>query len=106
MIFLYFALSLIGVAALFWIVNNRISMPENFRTIVNVVLGLILVGMCLWLINTYVPMAKSIKTILNIVVVVATCVGVLQAVGLWDRVVRFWDNMIHHRLSEKEPSKT
>ncbi len=40
-------------------------------------------GIILWLINTYVPMAGSIKTILNVVVVVAVCVWVLQAVGLW-----------------------
>lgn len=100
MLLLYCAVSLICVVVVLWFINTRISMPENFRTIVNVVLGLILVGICLWLINTYVPMAGSIKAILNIVVVVATCVGVLQAVGLWDRIVRFWDNMIHHRLSQ------
>jgi hypothetical protein len=45
--------------------------------------------MALWLINSYIPMASSIKTILNVVVVVAVCVWVLQAVGLWDDVTRY-----------------
>jgi predicted membrane protein len=54
--------------------------------------------MGLWLINTYVPMAGSIKAILNIVVVVATCVGVLQAVGLWPQVVRIWSNLTRNRI--------
>lgn len=58
--------------------------------ILNVVLTLIVVGIALELINTYVPMAASIKAILNIVVVVATCIYVLQAVGLWDKIVRMW----------------
>jgi hypothetical protein len=44
---------------------------------------LILVGVGLWMINRFIPMASSIKTILNVVVVVAVCVWVLQAVGLW-----------------------
>jgi hypothetical protein len=45
--------------------------------------------MALYLINTYIPMASSIKTILNVVVVVAVCVWVLQAVGLWSSVSTF-----------------
>jgi predicted membrane protein len=44
---------------------------------------LILVGVGLWMINRFIPMASSINTILNVVVVVAVCVWVLQAVGLW-----------------------
>ncbi len=68
-------------------------MTETIKKFVAVVLGLIIVGIGLWLINTYVPMAGSIKAILNIVVVVATCVGVLQAFGLWEPVVRTWNNM-------------
>jgi len=55
--------------------------------------------MVLWLINTYVPMAGSIKAILNIFVVVATCVGVLQAVGLWSQVVRLWGSITHKASS-------
>jgi hypothetical protein len=50
---------------------------------------LIVVGMGLWLINTYIPMASSIKTILNVVVVVAVCVWVLKAVGLWGSVTSY-----------------
>ena len=38
-------------------------------------------------------MAGSICAILNIVVVIATRVGVLQAVGLWGDVVRLWRNL-------------
>lgn len=65
------------------------------KTILNVVLALIVVGIGLWLVNTYVPMAGSIKAILNIVVVVATCVRVLQAFGLWDRMQRLWSDFSH-----------
>jgi len=57
--------------------------------LVNLVLVLIVVGMALYLINRYIPMASSIKTILNVVVVVAVCVWVLQAVGLWSSVSTF-----------------
>lgn len=54
--------------------------------LLNVVIALIVVGVALWLINRYIPMASSIKTILNVVVVVAVCVWVLQAVGLWGQL--------------------
>jgi predicted membrane protein len=57
--------------------------------LINLVIGLIVVGMGLWLINRFIPMASSIKTILNVVVVVAVCVWVLQAVGLWATVTSF-----------------
>jgi len=57
--------------------------------LVNLVVALIVVGMALWVINRFIPMASSIKTILNVVVVVAVCVWVLQAVGLWADVARF-----------------
>jgi predicted membrane protein len=57
--------------------------------LVNLVVVLIVVGVVLYLINRYIPMASSIKTILNIVVVVAVCVWVLQAVGLWSSVTTF-----------------
>jgi predicted membrane protein len=57
--------------------------------LVYVVLVLIIVGMLLWLINTYIPMAGSIKTILNVVVVLAVCVWVLNAFGLWTPVVNY-----------------
>ena len=51
--------------------------------LVSVVLTLIVVGVLLWLVNTFIPMAGSIKTILNAVVVIAVCVWVLNAFGLW-----------------------
>jgi predicted membrane protein len=95
--FLYFAVPLIMVIAVAILLNSAVRMPDNIRPVVNAVLALILVGMALWLVNTYIPMAESIKAILNVVVVVATCVFVLQAVGVWDRVVnlsgRAWTRM-------------
>jgi len=57
--------------------------------LLNVVVILIVVGVALYLINRFIPMASSIKTILNIVVVVAVCVWLLQAVGLWENVRSF-----------------
>jgi hypothetical protein len=57
--------------------------------LINLVVVLIVVGVALWLVNTYIPMAGSIKTILNAVVVIAVCVWVLQAVGLWNSVVNY-----------------
>ena len=57
--------------------------------LVYIVLVLIVVGMALWLINNYIPMAGSIRTILNAVVVIAVCVWVLQAVGLWGTVTSY-----------------
>lgn len=57
--------------------------------LINLVVVLVIVGVALWLINRFIPMASSIKTILNIVVVVAVCIWVLQAVGLWSNVTSF-----------------
>jgi hypothetical protein len=54
--------------------------------------------MALWLINNYVPMAASIRAILNIVVVGATCVFVLQRLGLWGDVVALWNKVVNHRI--------
>ena len=54
--------------------------------LINLVIALIVVGVALYLINRYIPMASSIKSILNIVVVVAVCVWVLQAAGLWNNI--------------------
>ena len=94
----YVAASLVAVAFFAWLINSYVTVPGNIKTILNVVLALIVVGMGLWLINTYVPMAGSIKAILNIVVVIATCVGVLQAVGLWNQVVAMWSNVTNRRF--------
>jgi len=57
--------------------------------LIYVVLALIVVGMVLWLINTYIPMAGSIKAILNVIVVIALCVWLLQAFGLWQTVLNY-----------------
>lgn len=57
--------------------------------LLNLVVILIVVGVGLYLINRYIPMASSIKSILNVVVVVAVCVWVLQATGLWGNVTHF-----------------
>lgn len=92
---LYIAVALVIVALIAAAINRHASAPSRLRTIINVVLALIVVGIALWLINMYIPMAGSIKAILNIVVVVATCVGVLQAVGLWGQVVAMWNDMRH-----------
>lgn len=96
---LYVVLVLIVVAGVARLANSYVPMPANVRPILNIVLVLLVVGMMLWLINTYVPMAGSIKAILNILVVVATCVRVLQAVGLWAQIVKIWDSITSHRIS-------
>ena len=57
--------------------------------LINLVFALIVVGVGLWLINRFIPMASSIKSILNVVVVVAVCIWVLQAVGLWANITSF-----------------
>ena len=57
--------------------------------LIQVIIVLIVVGVLLGLINRYIPMAESIKSILNAVVVIAVCVWVLQAVGLWGDVVSY-----------------
>jgi len=70
----------------------------DIRRIGILALELIVVGVFLWAVNTYVPMAKTIKDILNIVVVLATCVYVLQVVGLWSELVRLWNDLTHRRV--------
>lgn len=57
--------------------------------LINLVFVLIVIGVGLWLINRFIPMASSINTILNVVVVVAVCVWILQAVGLWADITSF-----------------
>jgi predicted membrane protein len=57
--------------------------------IINIVFVLILVGVGLWMINRFIPMAASIKTILNVVVVIAVCVWVLKALGLWGELTSY-----------------
>lgn len=57
--------------------------------LVYIVLLLIVVGVGLWVINRYIPMASSIKAILNVVVVIAVCIWVLKAVGVWGDVLNY-----------------
>jgi predicted membrane protein len=57
--------------------------------LLNIVIALMIIGIGLYLINRFVPMASSIRTILNVVVVVAVCVWVLQATGLWAGMTAF-----------------
>jgi predicted membrane protein len=57
--------------------------------LLNIVIALVVIGLALWLINNFIPMASSIKSILNVVVVVAVCVWLLQAFGLWGRVTTY-----------------
>jgi hypothetical protein len=57
--------------------------------LINLVIVLIIVGVGLYLINRYIPMASAIKSILNVVVVVAVCVWLLQATGMWGSVTNF-----------------
>jgi predicted membrane protein len=90
---LYVAAVLVIVAAVAWLVNNYFRLPSDLMRILNLVLALLVVGIVLWLINTYVPMAGSINAILNIVVVVATCVRVLQVLGLWSKAVETWGSL-------------
>lgn len=87
-------LALIVVGLVYWVLKAYVPLSAQMKTVLNVVLVLIAVGIVLWLINTYIPMAGSIKAILNIVVVIATCVGVLQALGLWDRL---WSTVTNFR---------
>jgi hypothetical protein len=86
------AATLALAAVVAWIINARVPMPASIKSIVNIVLWLIVIGIGLWLINAYIPMAGVIKAILNIVVVIATCVWVLRAFGLWNRVVQLLRN--------------
>jgi predicted membrane protein len=88
-------LALLAVALAARLLNTYIRIPPRFLPVVNLVLALIVVGIVLWVINTFIPMAESIKAILNIVVVVATCVWILQVIGLWGDIVRLWSRFTH-----------
>src|ERR1700722_19330720 len=107
-IYLLIALIVVGLIARF--VNANAEIPGEIKRVVNLVVALIVVGIALWLINTFIPMAQSIKTILNIVVVVATCVFVLQVLGIWNQVVsgckRMWARMTAPRPPEPRLLKT
>jgi len=100
-IYLLIALIVVGLIARF--VNANAGIPAEVKRIANLVVALIVVGIALWLINTFIPMAQSIKTILNIVVVVATCVFVLQALGVWNGLVRGSKEMWARMTAPKPP---
>ena len=70
-----------------WAADCSLDIEEQKKMpLINLVIALIVVGVALYLVNRFIPMASSIKTILNVVVVVAVCVWLLQAVGLWGNV--------------------
>jgi hypothetical protein len=50
--------------------------------LVQFALVIIVVGVLLWLVNTYIPMDSKIKQLLNIVVVVALVIWILKVFGL------------------------
>jgi predicted membrane protein len=103
---LYLLIALIVVALVARGIRPYLPADATIQAIPNVVLALLVVGIVLFLINTYIPMAESIKVILNIVVVVATCVGVLKAVGLWDSIVRTSNKVISsHKLEPPSSSR-
>lgn len=94
MTLLYVVLALIAVAVAARVITTYLPTEGRIKAVPNIVLALIVVGVVLFLINTYIPMAGSIKAILNILVVVAACIGVLQAVGLWGQVVGMWGRLM------------
>jgi len=100
---LYLLIALIVVALVARFVNTSAEIPSEVKRVVNLVVALIIVGVTLWLINTFIPMAQSIKTILNIVVVVATCVFVLQALGVWTQMVRMSKGMWARMTAPRSP---
>jgi hypothetical protein len=55
----------------------------SVMTLIGLVVVLIIVGVLLYLVNTVIPIAPPIKTIINVVVVLAVCLWLLQAFGLF-----------------------
>jgi hypothetical protein len=95
--FIDILVALVIVVGVAWLTRTYIPVTPGVRNILDVVLGLIVVGMLLWLVNAYIPMAGGIKGLLNIVVMIACCVWVLKAFGLWDQLVRFSRDLTHRR---------
>jgi uncharacterized BrkB/YihY/UPF0761 family membrane protein len=93
--------AIVLLVILAWIVDRYVPAEGKTRTVLGLVFTLIVVGIGLWLINTYVPMAESIKAILNILVVVATCVYVLKATGMWVFIETTWNGMMERRADSR-----
>lgn len=55
-------------------------------SILTFAITLIVIGVLLWLVNEYIPMDPKIKRILNIAVVVAVVIWVCYVFGLFDRL--------------------
>ena len=89
--------AIILLVILAWMMDRYVPADGETRTVLGLVLTLIVVGIGLWLTNSYIPMAKSIKAILNILVVVATCVFVLKATGVWIFIERTWNRLMERR---------
>ena len=67
-----------------------------------IAVALVLSAFAWWLVNTRNMFPQQIRTVVNIVVV-ATCVFILKAVGLWDDVVRLWNNAVHSAHHSDRP---
>jgi predicted membrane protein len=93
--------ALIILVILAWMMDRYVPAEGKTRTVLGLVFALIAVGIGLWLINTYVPMAESIKAILNILVVVAMCVYVLKATGVWVFIERTWNRLMERRVESR-----
>ena len=96
--FIYALIALLLVFVVARVAKTYFRMPPNFDVVMDIVLALIVVGVVLWLINTYIPMAGAIRGLLNIVVFLAACVGVLQALGLWNPTIQWFHHFRSHRL--------
>jgi uncharacterized BrkB/YihY/UPF0761 family membrane protein len=89
--------ALIILVILAWMMDRYVPAEGKTRTVLGLVFTLIVVGIGLWLINTYIPMANSIKAILNILVVVAMCIYILKATGVWIFIERTWNKLMERR---------
>lgn len=54
---------------------------------ISIVITLAVIGVLLYLLNTLVPMDGKIKTVINVVVIIAVCLWLLSAFGLYTGVM-------------------
>jgi predicted membrane protein len=99
--FIHLLWALVAVGIVATLAMTRAAVPVTIRSTAGIVLALLIVGIVLWLINTYVPMAHSINVILNVVVVIATCVGILRATGLWPELTGAWERLKSRHVSHE-----